>query len=408
MSAALFTRRSRSGWFDELDGIRGDALAQPNGEVATAMSDAPALAEIDRDTSPLALLEARLLPAATRPLAAVRAAHLRSAPTSAPAPSPPPSLVTSADRPAPPPPAGLRPLRLVAVDVPASDPSAVPEAAAPVWMPPTMPATRPAPHPVRPQEMWHPAVVAGPPPSIEMPPAAEEQIDRADLDGAGTDGEMRLSRFRFARLRPVLSGPGPRRAGDEGVVPPIDRDLLEIADQLPAGTGTWPAETSPSPPTDLRSEVEPDPEPVQVRHRLHLGDDRSVGVDGGHLRLADHADCEIHGDVDGVELELVDGWCWSTLSRAAATPVVVTMPVGRLTVPPGATALTVVEADHTIFVVVVSGEAALEHAGGRVRLGPGVMALVPLGCKPQVDVASADEVRADPLVASNLRLDADR
>ncbi|QXC61570.1 hypothetical protein KSP35_01600 [Aquihabitans sp. G128] len=78
MSAALFTRRSRAGWLDELDDIRDDALASPEGEVAHAMADVPPMG--DSETSPLADLEAYLPPAAWSPFtrasgtSAVRAA----------------------------------------------------------------------------------------------------------------------------------------------------------------------------------------------------------------------------------------------------------------------------------------------------------------------------------------------
>ena len=74
MSAAIFTRRVRSGWLDELDGIRGEALAHPNREVAVAMGDAAPLAEIAADRSPLTALEAPLAPA-RRPEAATGPSH---------------------------------------------------------------------------------------------------------------------------------------------------------------------------------------------------------------------------------------------------------------------------------------------------------------------------------------------
>ncbi len=492
MSAALFTRRSRSGWLDELDGLRDDALAQPTGEVSMAMAGAPPVAETDHDTSPLTVLEAPLPPAATR-----SASPERDEPSESPMPSadPPPSAAL--------PPAGLRPLRLVAVATSASapepDPSPAPEPSGPVWVPPTVPAatrpaTRPAPHPVRPQEMWHPGVVAVPPPPVVTPPVADEQIHPADLDGAGADGDGSSSRFRFARLRPVLSGPGPRRAGDAAEKVDADEATTDVADtdadveppyslleDLLAPYGAPPVEEDTGPVghgsaplvpmvaaganrtlitgpvirrterddefirrrdlqatlesdrvaghrpagdegpstdgevaenADLSAWVDPatdtDPEPIPARRRLSIADDRTVAVDGGHLRLADHAECEIHGHADGVEVELLDGWCWTAVGLDAATAVVVTLPVGRLTVPPGATALAVVEVDRTGFVVVVAGEAALEHSGGRVRLRPCAMVLVPLGCNPQVDVASRDEIQADPLVSRNQSLDAQR
>lgn len=45
MATSLFTRRDRNGWLDELDGIRGEALVAPDGELAAAMYGAEPLAE---------------------------------------------------------------------------------------------------------------------------------------------------------------------------------------------------------------------------------------------------------------------------------------------------------------------------------------------------------------------------
>src|SRR4051812_47446037 len=38
MVAAIFSRKARSGWMDELDDIRQDALAVPGGEISHAMA----------------------------------------------------------------------------------------------------------------------------------------------------------------------------------------------------------------------------------------------------------------------------------------------------------------------------------------------------------------------------------
>lgn len=46
MSAALFSRRSRTGWLDELDEIRDDALISPDGEVDVLMEPVQRLADI--------------------------------------------------------------------------------------------------------------------------------------------------------------------------------------------------------------------------------------------------------------------------------------------------------------------------------------------------------------------------
>lgn len=58
MSAAIFARRSRSGWRDELDAVRREALADPFGEVDVAMANAGAMPEHEADApSPVAVLE---------------------------------------------------------------------------------------------------------------------------------------------------------------------------------------------------------------------------------------------------------------------------------------------------------------------------------------------------------------
>lgn len=188
---------------------------------------------------------------------------------------------------------------------------------------------------------------------------------------------------------------------------------VPVAEVLEPAEVTEPAEPDPVP-GELVAPVEaPAPEVVELvvsevpePTPLLVADDGTVELDGSHLRLGDPALVPVR-DGDGVSVELASGWCWSRLGDDAPT-VQVTLPVGTLAVPAGTQALAVVEADGSSFVVVVDGEATLVHHGGRMRLRRGAMALAPPGGEPQVDVATEDEIGADPLVQRNLGLDASR
>lgn len=128
-----------------------------------------------------------------------------------------------------------------------------------------------------------------------------------------------------------------------------------------------------------------------------------MNVEHGTLRLGDGLTPTVQRAPGGIAVDLREGWCWSS---GGEDPTTVTTPQGTLTVPAGAIALAVVETDGSTFLV-VSGEAALAHAGGSRRLPAGALVLTPSGGEPQVDVASADEIAADPLVARNRALGAD-
>lgn len=464
MSAALFTRRSRTGWLDELADIRGGALSEPDGEVDRAMADGQggdAGSDDDRhrrdqhgpDTS--------------------------AGDWGAPAPTGSPST-------------------------------------------PDEPAT-PAPHPLRPHEVWH--AHAGLGDGHRERPGVEERIAGEDIQDDRDEPGDTVPRFRFARLRPVgddlhreasapaagatggtteapaaagfgdlflhdhpsadtvgaadpgaaplvpltverstnglIDGPvrrGRRRGRRTGIEAPTDpwqalgldgpeqagaeldpgRDTTatgeaataphlaasdavadEPADCVPtptdaaAGADT-PAEPASSvdDPTDPVSNdapaTEAAPATVAAEPSAPVPVDLGAGPDGvlataGTIRLDLGGQAEATRSADGtVSVDVGRGWCWTV----AADPVCVTTPGGSLSVPPATTALSVVESDGSTFLVVIDGEAVLVRPGGRLRLRAGAMVLTPPDGEPQVDVASEAEIAGDPLVARNRALDA--
>lgn len=460
MSAAIFTRRAKTGWLDELDGIRGDALARPGGGVDEAMADpdadgadeADVVDDVDAEqaSSPLTALEAPL----------------------------PPSPGTSS------------PLEF--------DPT----------LPPPPPAAAvPSPHPSRPEEMWHPGIDLGQAISeLPPPPPLQPVADGSEPD----DGESppdppaeSSGRFSFARLRAVLPNPDPNEPArsDSPLGPGEDRPSLlselvapyatpEVADQpvggpeefwppveegqvpvvpptaVPSGQSLisgpvqrrsdnaepdrrrglppvvavdHPAPTAepvdapltqdpepalepepsaqftdvsqPEPaevePEAVEAEPEPEPEPVGPKS-LEVEADNTVRLTDGHLRFAQHPGGAPLLDVDGVEATLSAGWCW--VSTGASQPDRVSVRLSSLTlrVGPSSTALVAVEGDGSTFVVIAAGEATLEHPATRLHLRRGAMALTASGSEPQADMATDEEIASDPLVAENRRLDLTR
>ena len=394
--AALFTRRSRAGWQDELDGIRDDALDSPEGELGVAVAEQdPALPD---DRSPLAELEAPLPPAVFTPHNPNRPANAQRSlpvlgiePGKQELPYEPMADEPKMAAPAP-----------IVVEAPAAPPQQAPPQIAP---------TQPAPHPVRPHEMWHPPVGAmALDLSAELVP--EEHVAVAEIlapvDQAFDPG------FRFNQLHAAPMGedeagvtgltvqPGTvHNPTIEPLVPAVDAEATGSLIGAPVTRRDRRIETV----TPEVHEVEsPSPnETVPADVPLCAGPDGMVDVSTGVVRLGDPAtQMQRHGD--GLEIDLPLGWCWAARPEGAE-PVTIVVPTGPLSVPAGTTALAVVEADQSTFVVVVRGEAVLLHAGGRVRLRAGAMALAPMGAEPQVDIATEDEIRTDPLVTSNLALD---
>ncbi len=192
LRAALFQRKSRSGWLEELDGIREDALADP--EAGADVVDASGLWTDLRDGGeyedpheiaslyatdatpdrPVTNPAAKPAPRANRSRAKAAPAPDASAPTSASAPpSPPPPPPPPASEPEP------APVAPVAEELRPSPPESTSVAGSQyddqIWV-------QPAPHPIRPSEMWHPAELAPVPLGEEsFEPVPEERVASAEL-----------------------------------------------------------------------------------------------------------------------------------------------------------------------------------------------------------------------------------
>jgi ferric-dicitrate binding protein FerR (iron transport regulator) len=108
-----------------------------------------------------------------------------------------------------------------------------------------------------------------------------------------------------------------------------------------------------------------------------------------------------------VVVSLDEGWCWASPGEGAAAALRVDMVAGSLTVQPGATALAVVEADGSVFIVVAAGDAHLERDGDRAPIARGTIVMIDPSGAAQSDSATDAEIESDPIVAENLALDAE-
>lgn len=371
MSAALFSRKSRTGWLDELDGIRGDALVSPDGEVDVLMEPVHSLAATGLD-GPI---------------------DWRSA-------------------------SEIDDLGPAPVDL------------------------APAPHRANPAEMWHPDVVV--PPSDddqrELPDEPEEVVDPEELQlPSGRPTGFRFSTFSTADGLQVDDGltiPAPVGEpviDDEAAWSPRSIALppgetLAMGEPLPitfvpeGGTGFEDLVTEPV------GRRQPTPEATPARPLRVLGgaarspldelvpaaaplaqpvpvdDDGTVVLRAGILRLGPGVRSEVRHDSGRIRVELPTAWCWATLGHESE-PVTISLPSGTLALDPGTTALVTVEDDSSAFVAVASGHAVLVEASGSTPLPAPSLALAPVGGPAQVDLASAAEIEADPLVARNRELD---
>ena len=132
--------------------------------------------------------------------------------------------------------------------------------------------------------------------------------------------------------------------------------------------------------------------------------DGSVVTGTGSVRVAGPEDATASRGPDGIVVHLLDRWCWVRLDDLA--PDLTVRASGTdLTVPAGTTALLSIDDDGAQLVVVLVGEAVVVRDGTTIRLRTGALAYLPTDGDPQVDVAADEEIRSDPLVARNLRLD---
>lgn len=81
------------------------------------------------------------------------------------------------------------------------------------------------------------------------------------------------------------------------------------------------------------------------------------------------------------------------------------MTTGTLSIPAGTSALTVVEADGSVFVSVVRGTASLDRPVGSVQLGVGSIAQLSRDGTLHTDTATPEEMASDPVLTRNLLLD---
>jgi len=185
--AALFQRRSRAGWLEELDGIREEALVAPDGPVDDVVAAGDIWTDLreggvyadpheisslyatdETPDQPIAKAKAPK-PARQKGRRGRPEAPAETAPEAASAPPPPPAATEL-----PPPPPPIQPVTIDAMDLPAGTDVIGPHDAEPMWV-------QPAPHPIRPSEMWHPAELAPPTLGGEVDLPAEERLASAEL-----------------------------------------------------------------------------------------------------------------------------------------------------------------------------------------------------------------------------------
>jgi len=445
--AALFQRKDRSGWLEELDGIREDALnvADDDDAIWTDLREGGVYDDPHEISSLYATDETPDLPI-THPKASAKPKPTRPRRPALAKDEPAPAGDVSSILPPPPPtlPVVIDADPAITVSWLAASAGAPRGATADgdqLWV-------QPAPHPVHPSEMWHPAELA--PPALgddtfdtvaderEIPIQVEAGlIASADLtmvddplvapsapdprsEIALVPGPVgrRVRRDRPAgRQRPTLPGAGTADhrheiAEDRGeqprlaTAPPPPAARPAQANRLPS-LGTLPATPSsvvalpatPTVPTIEAERVAPQGLAVDV--------DGLVDVAGLVVRIGGDRMAEASLTAEGPVVALSVGWCWVSPGDGDPQALRLELPSGRVTAAAGSSVLVVAEADGSLFVIVAAGTAALFRGEDGAVLGRGTIAMVdPLGAA-QVDQATDTEIEADPIVATNLSLDAE-
>lgn len=140
---------------------------------------------------------------------------------------------------------------------------------------------------------------------------------------------------------------------------------------------------------------------------LGIAADGMVAVPGTLVRVGGERQATVTVDDEGALVYLRTGWCWASPGDGAAQPLRIDVPNGRLTVASGATALAVVEADGSVFIIVAAGTADLRRGADGVTIERGTIVMIdPVGAA-QTDRATDAEIESDPIVAENLALDAE-
>jgi hypothetical protein len=170
----------------------------------------------------------------------------------------------------------------------------------------------------------------------------------------------------------------------------------------PTATPTTPASVEASAPA-----VAPAPAPTPEPAPIAIGTDGLVHAPGTIVRIGGARRARAAGSPDGVVIALDEGWCWASPGDGAAAALRIDLAIGSLTVEPGATALAVVEADGSVFLVVAAGDAHLERDGDRTPIARGTIVMIDPSGATQSDAATDAEIESDPIVAENLALDAE-
>lgn len=246
--AALFQRKAKAGWLEELDDIRGQALDTPDGELANVVdaddiwTDLREGGEYDNPHEIASLYATDETPDLPSPKANAKAAAkgTRSRAKARREPevvdAAPAAFAETGVPPAPP---------VAPPQVPTFEPAPMAPAAASggevdqLW-------AQPAPHPVRPSEMWHPAELA----PVQLgeqtlaPAPTEERVASADLDPSRPVSSMfaRPSVDDAPLARPAVPGPfehPPFEAPADDLAVKLEAELVAAADvAITADTST--------------------------------------------------------------------------------------------------------------------------------------------------------------------------
>ncbi len=145
-------------------------------------------------------------------------------------------------------------------------------------------------------------------------------------------------------------------------------------------------------------------EPITVT----VSDSGEVQVGAPIVRVSEDWKGRLRSADEGIRARTEAGSLWVAPVAGGRTAVRISLPTATLVVEPGGCALSLVEHDGSVFVVVAAGPVELSRGQQRVALKPGTMVLLPAAGDPQIDHATPEEIGADPLVARNRQLDSCR
>ena len=264
LRAALFQRKSRSGWLEELDGIRGEALAEPDGSVSevvdgegiwTDLRDGGVYADPHEISS---LYATDATPDSPNPKPAAKASKPRSkaprreveeaaATEAMPAPVAPAAAAAMGS----PSPAQHDEIWTTTHETVSSAAGAATSESGDfdsdqIWV-------QPAPHPIRPSEMWHPAEL-GPAPlgqeSNDRTP--EDRLTQADVAAAPSEHPYPGAARVVPASKPVVETPAVEAPAAENPF-----DAVPVAEQTVAEPAPSYQEPVHAPAAHLEPAIEP-------------------------------------------------------------------------------------------------------------------------------------------------------